>query len=106
MSGQDMALAVRRIALQRSWDRVPRERSVGSLGLGEVMVVRPWPRASRERMPAEGRRLRISEPRTAKERAEEPAPWWVTKRGPPVDGLAPGAGLLVVEGVGGSGEVR
>ena len=50
--------------------------------VGEMIVVLPWPRASRERTPAFGRSLWISEVNAAKERPEEPAPWWVTKRGP------------------------
>lgn len=93
-SGQCMAARVSWMTVKRSVARVERLRSSGggacsvvsppSPGAeeGVVMVVEPWPRASRERMPALGRRLRISELRTAKERPEEPAPWWVTKRGP------------------------
>lgn len=65
----------------RSEDNVDRERSMAP-------VVSPWPRASGERIPAPGRRLRISEARIAKERPQEPAPWWVMKSGepPPGDG--------------------
>ena len=88
---------MRVMALRRSELRVGRLRSrlgggSGSVELGtgasaELVsgvgrgVVSPWPRASRERMPASGRAFRISEARTAKERPEEPAPWWVMKRG-------------------------
>lgn len=60
----------------RSDDSVASERSMAP-------CVSPWPRASGERIPAPGRRLRISEARTAKERPHEPAPWWVMKRGEP-----------------------
>ena len=95
-SGQCMVVFVRLMTVKRSVARVERERSSGGSGSGSskvspsgeggvevvVIVVEPWPRASRERMPALGRRLRISELRTAKERPEEPAPWCVTKRGP------------------------
>lgn len=83
------------MTVKRSVARVERLRSSGVGGAcpvvsspspgseeATVTVVEPWPRASRERMPALGRRLRISELRTAKERPEEPAPWCVTKSGP------------------------
>lgn len=53
-----------------------------SSGLNFCMVVRPCPRASRERIPAAGMAFRISVAKHAKERPEEPAPWWVTNRGP------------------------
>lgn len=46
------------------------------------VVVSPWPRASKERVPAAGSTFRISEAMRAKERPEEPAPWWVTNKGP------------------------
>lgn len=49
-------------------------------GGGEI-VVEPWPRASRERIPAEGSRFFSSDVRAAKERPEEPAPWCVMNRG-------------------------
>jgi hypothetical protein len=39
-----------------------------------VMMVDPWPRASRDNIPADGRRFRISDVKTAKDRPEEPAP--------------------------------
>jgi hypothetical protein len=64
---------------RRSALSVARLRSA-TAGSG-VRVVEPWPRASTERMPAEGSFLRISAVRAAKERPEEPAPWWATKRG-------------------------
>jgi hypothetical protein len=58
-----------------------------------VVVVSPCPRASSDRMPADGRRFLISDESTAKERPEEPAPWWVTKSGPgALPGPAEGAG--------------
>ncbi len=60
-------------------DPVERPRAMPS---GDVTVVEPWPRASSDSTPAEGRRLRISAPRTAKERPDEPAPWCITKSGP------------------------
>jgi len=46
-----------------------------------VMIEEPWPRAEREMMPALGRRVRIWRAKRAKDRADEPAPWWQTKRG-------------------------
>lgn len=100
--GQCMADLVSVKTASRSAARVGRVRSSGpgsspppSLESGEV-VVRPWPRASRDRIPAEGMRFLISEPKTAKERPDDPAPWWVTKSGP---GALPGP-------EGGAGEVR
>lgn len=63
----------------RSAARVGRVRSRGR-SVGEV--VEPWARASRERMPAVGRTEVSSEKKVAKDRPEEPAPWWVTIRGP------------------------
>jgi hypothetical protein len=45
------------------------------------MIEEPWPRAERERIPASGRRERMWRAKRAKDRAEEPAPWWQTKRG-------------------------
>jgi hypothetical protein len=63
----------------RSAESVARLRSMMA-GSG-VRVVEPWPRASRDRMPAVGSFLRISAVRAAKERPEEPPPWCVTKRG-------------------------
>ena len=51
-------------------------------GLRRWYTVSPWPRASRDRIPASGTAFLISEAQTAKERPEEPAPWWVTKSGP------------------------
>ena len=84
--GQGRWVRVRWMVETRSEARVGRERSIGaSEEEGEevvVVVVLPWPRASRERIPAVGRSLRSSEAKTAKERPEEPAPWWVTKSGP------------------------
>ena len=68
----------------RSEARVGRERSSG-LSEEKVVVV-PWPRASKERTPAVGSSLRSSEVKAAKERPEEPAPWWVTKSGPEDEG--------------------
>lgn len=65
------------MVVARSWARVERERSESS-----GVLVSPWPRESSERTPAAGRSLRIEVARRAKERPEEPAPWWVTKRGP------------------------
>lgn len=47
------------------------------------MTVSPCPRASSDRIPAEEIIFRISEARQAKDKPEEPAPWWVMKRGPP-----------------------
>lgn len=47
------------------------------------MAVSPCPRASSDRIPAEEIIFRISEARQAKDRPEDPAPWWVMKRGPP-----------------------
>jgi len=76
-----MALWVSWITLKRSDASVARLRSTAGLVLLSLRVVEPWPRASRERMPAFGSRLRISALRTANERPEDPAPWWVTKRG-------------------------
>jgi len=46
------------------------------------VTVSPWPRASRERMPADGRSFRIEVASKAKDRPAEPAPWCVMKRGP------------------------
>ena len=83
--GQERWVRVRWMVETRSEARVGRERSIG---VSEeeveevVVVVLPWPRASSERTPAVGRSLRSSEAKTAKERPEEPAPWWVTKSGP------------------------
>lgn len=64
----------------KSAAKVSRLRSNTS-GAGEI-VVDPCPRASRESIPADGRRFLISDVRTAKDRPEEPAPWWVTNNGP------------------------
>lgn len=55
---------------------------VCNCGEGGEAVVLPWPRASRDMMPAFGTRALISLARHAKDRPEEPAPWWVTNRGP------------------------
>lgn len=90
--GQWRVDLVRVRMVRRSRARVGRVRSSEALAFGSassvvsgeglVVVVSPCPRASMERMPAEGRRFLISAERTAKERPEDPAPWWVTKRGP------------------------
>jgi hypothetical protein len=45
-------------------------------------VVAPWPLPSKLRIPALGRRDLMDLARRAKESPLEPAPWWVTKRGP------------------------
>ncbi|KAK4158458.1 hypothetical protein C8A00DRAFT_39182 [Chaetomidium leptoderma] len=104
-AGQCMADWVRVSTARRSDARVGRVRSstttaaAPSLVGGEavvVVVVRPWPRASRDRIPAVGKRFLISAPRTANERPDEPAPWWVTNNGP---GDLPGSEA-------GAGEVR
>lgn len=61
--------------------------SVGRLRSWSFSVtVSPCPRASGDRIPAVGMIFRISEARGAKERPEEPAPWWVMKSGPPAVG--------------------
>ena len=54
----------------------------GSGVFEETIVVLPCPRASRESTPALGRIFWSSDVKAAKERPDEPAPWWVTKRGP------------------------
>ena len=85
MARQDMTSVVFSITDTRSALSVARERSNGSsegLEVSKLEVrVEPWPRASRDRMPAAGSSLRISAVSVAKERPEEPAPWCVTKRG-------------------------
>ncbi len=67
----------------RSEERVGR---VKSSGVFRKLVVRPWARASSERMPAVGRMVLNDRKKVAKERPEEPAPWWVTIRGPLEEG--------------------
>ena len=67
---------------RRSEERVGRVRSSGVLG----DVVWPWERASRERIPAVGRMWVRDWKSAAKERPEDPAPWWVTIKGPLEDG--------------------
>lgn len=64
---------------RRSEESVGRVRSSGVVG---EEVVRPWARASSDRMPAVGSRGLRALKKVAKERAEEPAPWWVMMRGP------------------------
>lgn len=85
MVRQDMISAVFSSTVTRSALSVARERSNGSSEGAEVPMVvirvEPWPRASRDRIPAAGSSLRISALRVAKDRPEEPAPWCVTKRG-------------------------
>ena len=84
-----MADWVRRRMARRSAASVARVRSSAAAGASadpasspRVVVVSPCPRASRDRMPADGRRFRISALSTANERPDEPAPWCVTKSGP------------------------
>lgn len=47
-----------------------------------VVVVWPWPLASGESTPAFGTSFRNSFANAANDRPEDPAPWWVTIRGP------------------------
>ena len=73
----------------RMWTRSALRVSSDRSGVPwEEVVVLPWPRASRERTPAFGRIFWIAVVKTANERPEEPAPWWVTKRGPSSSGGA------------------
>ncbi len=82
-AGQCMADWVRRRMARRSEASVARVRSSAAPDASPpVVVVRPCPRASRDRMPADGRRFLTSALSTANERPDEPAPWWVTKSGP------------------------
>ena len=60
--------------------------SVRSRGRSEGEVVEPCARASRDSIPAVGRIEASSEKKVAKERPDEPAPWWVTIRGPLIVG--------------------
>ena len=69
----------------RSADRVSSDKSKKGFDDGSVeaeVVVRPWPRASGDSMPALGASFLISELRTAKERPDDPAPWCVMNKGP------------------------
>jgi len=75
----------------RSLDNVVKLRS-SSLSV----TVSPCPRASMDRIPAEEIIFRISEARQAKDRPEEPAPWWVMKRAPPEVGGVRYAEYVVV----------
>ena len=80
--GQDNLEAVDCTMKTISDARVDRERSTGC-----GQVVRPWPRQSRDRMPAVGRMVIRDWKKVAKERPEEPAPWCVTIKGPLVVGV-------------------
>jgi len=61
---------------------VSRAKSRTSSPVAEEVTTEPWLRALSARIPASGNRSRSSCAKSAKERAEAPAPWWQMKRGP------------------------
>lgn len=68
---QESLVAVEERMKRRSAERVSRVRSRGVEG---DEVVRPWERASIERMPAVGRWAEMDLKKVAKDRPDEPAP--------------------------------
>ena len=74
------------VAVRTKRRSVARVGSVRSRDVDGLEVVGPWARASIERMPAVGRTLDSDWKKAANERPDEPAPWWVTIRGPLEDG--------------------
>lgn len=90
--GQPSFFCVKSMTSSKSWLRVGKLRSIGSesdeTDRAFLVVVSPCSRASKESTPAVGSAFRTSEAKCANDRPEDPAPWWVTKRGPfAMDGL-------------------
>jgi hypothetical protein len=81
--GQENFVAVEFRMNCRSAARVVKVRSCGVKSDEDV---RPWSRASRESIPAFGSRGVRAAKKAAKESPDEPAPWWVTRRGPLEEG--------------------
>ena len=80
--GQDIWVEVRFIMCKASEERVEMLKSRISSLVEGCVIVEPWARASRLRIPASGSLCLMFWAKTAKERPEAPAPWWQMKRGP------------------------